>query len=70
MNVFFLVNQWQLVAAAITTVLLCTAVCVAVSLTALKLQYDKHPVTLLIKAEVLPILKCSIQQQHKEPEIT
>jgi len=32
------------VATAITTVSLCTAVCVAVFLTTLKQQYDKHPI--------------------------
>jgi len=35
---FYLVNQWQFVAAAITTVSLCIAVCVAVSLTTVKQQ--------------------------------
>jgi len=35
------------VAAAITTVSLYRSVCVAVSLTTLKQEYDKHPVTSL-----------------------
>jgi hypothetical protein len=53
------------------TVTVCRTVIIPLSLKALKQQFDKPPVTSPeLKQPVLLISKCSLQQQHKELDLT